>query len=116
MKSLGMTAAALILVAACSSTELYKQDNYGEIDVQQHQYAGKTFNIRDNREADRLFIALGYLSSLPEAFPGSPTIGGPETVYRSAALNYLRRSTGRSCEIVDGALLFEAEYEYFYPC
>ena len=92
-----------------------RQDNYGEIEIQQHQYAGKTFNIRDNRDADRLFIALGYFSSLSDALLGSPTIEGPETVYRSAALDYLR-SAGRSCGITDGALLFESEYEYSYSC
>lgn len=111
---------AVIALTGCAGLE-YATENYTGVAIQQHAYDDDTWRIFDKPNEERLMITpsigaamgAGMIQGLTYGLSGN--MSGPQGAFRMAAASYLN-STGRDCQILDGSLIVDTQYEFFYDC
>ena len=107
-------------LTACAGLD-YVIENYSSVEMQQYSYAGENWRIFDKPTENRLMITPSMESAIAGGAKTGLTLGlagnqgDPENRFRTAARMFVKQRD-ESCEIVDGKMLINPQYEYNYIC
>lgn len=111
--------AAALTLSGCAGMN-YIYENYQGTPLAEYQNEDDTFRIFDKPQESRLMITPSIATAMATGAVKGVTFHAvpadvPKAVFEKAVIGYLQ-STGRSCAVVDGALLVAPQWEFRYRC
>jgi hypothetical protein len=108
-----------VATGGCASVN-YITQGYGDVPINEVTTQYDTFRIFDKPSDNRMMVTSSLASAMGQGFAGgllfNPTLtANPKPVFEEAAQAYLKK-TGRTCQITDGYLLIQPQWEFKYNC
>lgn len=100
----------------------YAIKHYTAVKPERFEYAGENWRVFHKPLENRLMITPSMKSAMSGGFKTGLTFGlagrqtDPENRFRTAAMMFVKNKVSDSCEITDGRLVVDPQYEYNYSC
>lgn len=114
-----LATSTVIISSGCASVN-YIMQAYDGVPINEVTTQYDTFRVFDKPTENRMMITSSLASAAGQGFVGgllfNPTVAAnPKPVFEEAAQAYLKK-TGRDCQITDGYLLINPQWEFKYRC
>ena len=111
--------ALALLLSACAYPQ-YVNDEYRYIPLINFSHDNRSYRIFDKPSANKLIITPSLTMAMSDTVIRNATFGRyanptPRDVLEAAVSAYLT-TNGRKCQITDGSLIYDPQWEFAYTC